>query len=84
VRVYAEDMENNIDTISDYIFSTKPSCADLGCCEEIYLQTGSSFPILYPGSNLTISGGFNPSFVINGTTGTVDCGIGDQGITIDK
>jgi hypothetical protein len=67
-------MENNIDTISDYIFDTKPSCADLGCCQDVYLQTGSNSPILYPRFTLNISGGFNPSFVIDGNTGTVDCG----------
>ncbi len=84
VHVYAEDMENNIDTISDYIFDTKPSCADLGCCQDVYLQTGSNSPILYPRFTLNISGGFNPSFVIDGNTGTVDCGTEWLGMTIYK
>gem|GEM_PF-2229330 len=37
--VEAYDMEGTIDTISDYIFTTKPSCVDLGCCQNVYLQT---------------------------------------------
>lgn len=33
VSIYAEDMENNIDTIADYSFSTRPSCGELQCCD---------------------------------------------------
>jgi hypothetical protein len=39
----------------------------------MYLQTGISLPFLYSPSVLNISGGFNPTFTINGNTGIVDC-----------
>jgi hypothetical protein len=66
--VYAEDMVGNIDDINDYSFTTKPSCTDLGCCQDVYLQRRSDLPFLYSGFVLNISGGINPSFVINGNT----------------
>lgn len=74
VSVYAEDMEGNVDTISDYSFKTKPSCTDYGCFHDVYLQTGITLPFLYSNFTLTISGGINPSFTSNGDTGTLYCG----------
>jgi len=74
VSVYAEDMEGNIDTINDYSFTTRPSCVDLGCCNEIYVQTWYT-PFIYNAFTLTISGWINPTFVVDGNTWTVDCGM---------
>jgi len=65
VIVYAEDMENNIDTISDYSFSTRLSCGELQCCDvtiitkneqinynkdKLYISWWNS-PIFYTGIN---------------------------------
>ena len=77
-------MEGNVDTIGDYSFNTKPSCVDLGCCQDVYLQTGDNPPVLYSGFYMYISGGNNPSFTINGNTGIVDCGLEGQGVDIYK
>ena len=73
VSVYALDMADNTDNISDYTFNTKPSCLDLGCCDSLYLQTGVNPPILYSGSILSVSGGNNPTFTYSGNTGTINC-----------
>lgn len=74
VSVYAEDMEGNIDTISDYSFRTKPSCGDYWCFHDVYLQTGITLPFLYNDFTLYISGGINPYFTGDGNTGTLYCG----------
>ncbi|EKD24978.1 MAG: hypothetical protein ACD_80C00142G0020 [uncultured bacterium (gcode 4)] len=85
VRVYAEDMEGNVDTISDYTFNTNPSCRDLGCCQTVSLQTGINMPFFYSWVTLNISWGSNPSFVINGNTGIVYCGTeNERGMDIYK
>ena len=78
VIVYAEDMEWTPDTISDYTFSTKPSCFDLGCCDPMHIQTGTYAPFLYSWFSLTISGGINPTFTFSGATGTINCGTEEQ------
>lgn len=84
VSVYAQDMEGNIDTIDDYTFSTKPSCIDLGCCEQNYLQTGTNSPVPYNGNILNISWWIDPSFVFDGNTWTVDCHMENQWMDIFK
>ena len=82
VIVSAQDMEWNFDTISDYTFSTKPSCADLGCCHEVSLQTGNTIPFVYNLFALNISGGINPTFTFDGNTGTINCGTENEGMDI--
>ncbi|EKD24979.1 MAG: hypothetical protein ACD_80C00142G0021 [uncultured bacterium (gcode 4)] len=85
VSVYAEDMENNVDTINDYIFNTKPSCTDLGCCQNVYLQTGFTVPsFLYSWFILNVSWGVNPTFTFSGNTGLIDCNIDSWGLDIYK
>lgn len=44
VSIYAEDMENNIDTISDYSFSTRPSCNELQCCDVTIITHSQQIP----------------------------------------
>ncbi|MEI6673199.1 MAG: hypothetical protein WCL02_08035 [bacterium] len=53
--MYAQDMVGNIDNINNYTFSTKPSCVDLGCCQDVYVQTGINPPFFYSGFTLNIS-----------------------------
>lgn len=85
ISVYAEDMEGNIDTINDYSFTTRPSCADLWCCNEVYIQTWIFSPFIYNEFILNISGGIQPSFVVDGNTWTVDCGMANEtALTIYK
>ena len=84
VSVEVYDMVGNKSTISDYTFRTKPSCVDLGCCQDVSLQTGNNPSFLYNGFTLNISGGYNPTFTINGNTGTLDCGTAGQGVNIYK
>ena len=85
VSVSAQDMEWNPDTIGDYSFETKPSCADLGCCDNISIQTGENPAVIYSGFTLNVSGGIDPSFTIDGNTGTLDCGTENQmGLNIYK
>jgi len=60
VSVYAEDMENNIDTISDYSFSTRPSCTELQCCEVTIITR--SWEIFYNKDKLYISWYNSPIF----------------------
>ena len=84
VNVYATDMAGNIDTINDYTFTTKPSCQDLWCCGDIYVQTGMNVPFLYTPSALYVSWWLNPSFTINGNTWTIDCNTANQGMNIYK
>ena len=83
VSVYAQDMAGNTDNINDYTFTTKPSCQDLWCCT-LYIQTGNNTPFLYNKTGLYISWWVNPSFTINGNTGTVDCDSNYQGMNIYK
>jgi hypothetical protein len=71
-------MAGNQDQIANYSFTTRPSCADLGCCNNIYVQTRNNSPFLYNNFVLNISGGINPSFIITGSTGTVDCGMANE------
>ena len=77
-------MEHNVDTISTYSFTTKPSCVDLGCCQNVSLQTGNNPSFIYNGFTLNISGGLNPTFTFNGNTGTINCGTENQGMHIYK
>jgi len=82
VSVYAEDMEGNTSSISPYSFWTRPSCGDLGCCNEVYIQTGINIPFLYSGFTLNVSGGLDASFTNSGSTGTLYCGTENQGMDI--
>jgi len=78
VSVYAEDMAGNEDTINDYQFRTKPSCADYGCFHNVYLQYGDDTPFLYDNFSLSVLWGIDPSFTINGDTGTLYCGMENE------
>ncbi len=84
VHVYAEDMVGTIDTIGDYIFWTRPSCMELGCCSTITIQTWTNLPFVYSGTTLMISGWINPSFTTTGNTWTLYCGTENQGMDIYK
>jgi len=57
-----------------YVFHTAPSCADYGCCPNIYLQTGINPPFLYTPFVINVSGGINPYFTGHGNTGVIYCG----------
>lgn len=82
VQVYATDMAGTLDNIQDYTFQTRPSCIELGCCNQVYIQTWTAPSFLYSGINITISWGFNPSFTSYGNTGILDCGTANQGMNI--
>lgn len=84
VIVNAQDMVGNYDTVSNYIFTTSPSCIDLGCCDPLYLQTWNTMPFLYNGTILNVSGGNNPSFTVQGNTWILYCGTENQGMNIYK
>lgn len=84
VSISATDMVGTPDTIWDYIFTTRPSCIDLGCCNTVYINTRNTLPFLYTGINITISGWLNPSFVSNGTTWTLYCGTENEWMNIYK
>ncbi|MCF7835360.1 hypothetical protein K9M48_04960 [Candidatus Gracilibacteria bacterium] len=83
VSVYAEDMENNVDSINDYTFTTRPDCSELQCCDYIYTQIGTGTPILYPYTDLYVSyaSGLIPSFT-GFITGYLDCQETYYGISI--
>ena len=78
VSIDVQDLAGNQDQIPSYSFTTRPSCGDLGCCNNIYVQTWTNIPFLYNPFTLTISGGISPSFIIHGNTGTVDCGMANE------
>lgn len=82
VHVYARDMAGTLGNIQDYTFRTRPSCTEIECCNQIYIQTGNDIPFFYTGTNITVSGGINPSFIINGNTGIINCGVGNQGMNL--
>ena len=84
VIIDAQDMVGNVDNISNYTFSTKPSCTDLWCCQDIYIQTGNNLPLFYNGFTLHISWGVNPTFDVIGNTGIVNCNTPHQWMTIYK
>ncbi len=77
VSWYAKDMEGSSGSGS-YIFHTAPSCADYGCCNTVYIQTGwSTLPFLYNWFILNITWWFNTSFTwtIGDYTWYIDCGL---------
>ncbi|AHB41525.1 hypothetical protein P148_SR1C00001G0735 [candidate division SR1 bacterium RAAC1_SR1_1] len=85
VSIYAEDMEGTVDTISDYIFSTRPDCSEFQCCNPILLQTGATAtPFYYINGSLQILGGINPYFTgdLTNTTGTLYCGTENEGFLL--
>ena len=75
VIVYAEDMENNVDTISDYSFSTRPACSVLQCCDNIYIQIWTWTPVLYSYADLYVNyaSWFMPTFSWTNSTWYLDC-----------
>lgn len=84
VSVYAQDMENNIDTISDYTFTTRPDCWELQCCDYIYTQIWNQTPVFYPYADLYVnySSWFVPTFTGWLNAWYLDCGETNYWISI--
>ncbi|MDD3262873.1 MAG: hypothetical protein PHR61_03420 [Candidatus Absconditabacteria bacterium] len=83
VSVYAEDMEGNVDTISDYNFFTRPDCSEFQCCNPIDIDVkGIITP--YVLSNLYVSGGINAYLTGEDLTqtGYLYCGTENEGLLI--
>lgn len=75
VIVEAKDFANNNDEISDYSFSTRPSCTELQCCENIYVQVGTGTPVLYNYADLYVNyaSWLVPEFTAWSITWYLDC-----------
>lgn len=75
VRVDAEDMENNPDTILDYTFTTRPSCSELQCCDDIYTQIWNWTSTIYSYADLYVNfaSWFIPTFDNQWATWYLDC-----------
>lgn len=82
VSVVVRDMVGNLWNISDYSFVTRPSCSQLWCCDDKYIQY-KNISSLFARSTLTVQGGLNPVFSVS-VDGTwyIDCGLIDQGMSI--
>ena len=84
VIIDAQDMVGNVDNISTYTFSTKPSCTDLWCCKDMYIQIGNNTPFVYNQTGLSISDGIHPLFTNYGNTWVIDCWLSNEGIPLYK
>ncbi|MCF7834684.1 hypothetical protein K9M48_01325 [Candidatus Gracilibacteria bacterium] len=81
VSVYAEDMENNVDNINDYTFTTRPNCGELQCCDVTIITRDDQ--IDYNQDTIYISGRNSPIFYtgVDGS-GYIDCNSTDVGMKI--
>lgn len=84
VSVAVRDMEWNQWTISDYSFVTRPSCSQLWCCDDKYIQY-KNISSLFTRNVLTVQWWLNPVFSVwfDGTW-YLDCGLTNQWIFIYK
>ena len=84
VRVYAEDMEWNVDTISDYTFTTRPNCSEFQCCDPVLLDLWSENTTYYTNTWLIISGWVNPTFSRDGQniTWVIDCNTENKWLSV--
>lgn len=73
VSVYVKDMEWNVDSISDYTFSTRPNCSEFQCCDPVLLDLWDGNPTYYTNTWLIVSGWNNIDFSIDGDTWTIYC-----------
>ena len=84
VRVSVRDMQWNQWTISDYSFVTRPSCSQLWCCDDKYVQYKTN-SVLFMRNILTIQGGLNPVLSLSPQgTWYLDCWLTNQGMFIYK
>ena len=84
VSVYAKDMEWNVDTISDYTFTTRPNCSEFQCCDPVLLDLGDGDPTYYTNTWLVISGWVNPTFTGDeqNITWVIDCNTENEWLSV--
>lgn len=81
VTVYAQDMEGNIDEISDYSFSTRPSCGELQCCDVTIITPTQQ--LRYNQYNIYISWRHYPTFYTwSDWSGYINCNTQDVWLKI--
>ena len=84
VRVDVRDMEWNLDTISDYSFSVRPSCSQLWCCDDKYLFYKNTSSLLLK-TWLFIEWWVDPLFYSSSNdTWYIDCWVEEEGMAVYK
>lgn len=81
ISVEVRDMENNLDTIDDYSFSTRPDCSALQCCDVTIITRSQQIP--YDKIRLYISWRNSPIFYTwTNWSGYVNCNSQDVWLKI--